>query len=118
MYLYIIGQYRNDRIRGPVKVGIASAPWSRVTALQTGSPTPIAIYMAIHTDSRDTALAVERRMHERLAEHRMVGEWFDVNPASALGCLLDLLDDNETTFPIQRADCLSDVALLVDGGCL
>ena len=54
-----------------VKIGKADCPLSRFDALQTASPTPLAMLGCIEADASE-----EKRLHERFAAHRVNGEWF------------------------------------------
>lgn len=54
-----------------IKIGIASNVKSRITSLQVASPQPIELLGAVRGTAHD-----ERALHERLAPHRVSGEWF------------------------------------------
>lgn len=55
----------------PVKVGYAVNPRKRLTQLQTGS------YAELHIlDLIPGPPSLERKLHKRLAPHRLRGEWF------------------------------------------
>ncbi len=78
-------QAANDRQRyvyfvagetGPIKIGVAVNPQKRLSGLQTSHPIPLAI-LALTPGGVD----LEREYHERFAEHRLRGEWFDRAPA-------------------------------------
>ena len=60
---------------GPVKIGIAINPASRLRELQTGNPQALRIVEKIDAPDRQ-----ERFLHERLKEHRIRGEWFNPHP--------------------------------------
>jgi predicted GIY-YIG superfamily endonuclease len=77
-YVYVIG-----REQGPVKIGIASNPWSRLTELQTGCPFRLNLLHARRVSSRDIAIAYERNVHETYAECRLMGEWFKIDSDTA-----------------------------------
>ena len=56
-----------------IKIGYTRGnPLSRMASLQTGTPSKLAI-MAVHPGTMD----MERKIHEKLAAHRVRGEWFD-----------------------------------------
>ena len=65
---------------GPTKVGITTNLRGRFGALQTGSPTPLVSGVSLPCKH---AADIERRVHERLAAHRLSGEWFAVTLAEA-----------------------------------
>lgn len=56
---------------GPVKIGFAVDPSSRLTALQCGNPVPLSILATIEAPAR-----LERTYHKQFAKHRLHGEWF------------------------------------------
>ena len=57
---------------GPLKIGKANSPYSRINELQTGSPERL--YMRATLDVPDS---VERGLHAILGGCRVRGEWFD-----------------------------------------
>lgn len=58
------------------KIGFTSGKVEkRIKNLQTGSPSQLALLVA-HPGSTET----ERALHERFANSRVVGEWFDLTP--------------------------------------
>jgi hypothetical protein len=66
---------------GPIKIGYTSGTdvRPRLRAIQTSVPYPLAV---IHTMPGE--LADERNLHERFAEWRMHGEWFQPGPSLVL----------------------------------
>lgn len=67
--------YISSAETGRVKIGYTDGnPRKRLRALQTGSPTKLAI-LAVHPGTRDT----ERRLHEEFSGDRTHGEWFDLS---------------------------------------
>ena len=66
------------------KIGWTSKdPRSRVRALQTGNPYPLHLVGSVPGTTQ-----LEASAHERFADYRMAGEWFDVNPYDALTWLM------------------------------
>jgi hypothetical protein len=66
--------------KGPTKIGITQNDRARGQSLQTGNPRPLNFGIGLPClFSQD----VERRVHQRLASKRLVGEWFDVTPEEA-----------------------------------
>lgn len=63
-----------------VKIGVSANPLSRLTDLQTGSPSPLAVVWRIACPN---ARALESALHERYAPHRTHGEWFEAVPVLA-----------------------------------
>lgn len=68
----------------PIKVGITKSLASRVAALQTGNPRPIALVFAFVTPATQFARHFEGAFHGINAGSRMSGEWFDMEPRDAL----------------------------------
>lgn len=76
------GVYVISAGRAPVKVGIAIDPARRLAALQTGHPERLRLHQHIPV-AAGRAREIERLCHLCLADHRMKGEWFDVDPQVA-----------------------------------
>jgi len=58
-----------------LKIGYTSRSVKRrIAALQTGSASPL-VFMAMHPGTMET----ERRIHERFADERLHGEWFEMS---------------------------------------
>ena len=65
---------------GRVKIGKSRNVPQRIRTLQTSAPERVRLVAVLmHGDK------VERRLHKRLASHRIVGEWFSPSCHSALG---------------------------------
>lgn len=58
---------------GLVKIGVSNSPESRLSNLQCGSPVELRIVKTIP----DVPRSLERKLHEKFAQHRRRGEWFD-----------------------------------------
>lgn len=58
-------------VGGPIKVGVSVDPISRMAQMQTGMPETLRL-LAFIPGTRDD----ERKLHDRLARHRIRGEWF------------------------------------------
>jgi hypothetical protein len=56
---------------GPIKIGTAQDPQSRLVRLQTANPWPLYSVLLIWAPA-----GLERELHRLLAEHRIRGEWF------------------------------------------
>lgn len=73
VYVYVIG-----RPDGPVKVGVAAAPWQRIKKLRTGCPFPVEILFVHPMRDRAHAMQHEGMFHSVHEQSRMHGEWFDM----------------------------------------
>lgn len=78
-YLYVIG-----REEGPVKVGIATAPLKRLTALRTGCPFKVEILHIQPMRDREHARSHEKTFHAVYQENRLSGEWFELDADQAI----------------------------------
>jgi hypothetical protein len=61
--------------KGPIKIGIAVDPSKRLGNLQHGNPRTLKVIATRQGTTRD-----EATIHQRLKEHRLVGEWFRNHP--------------------------------------
>ncbi len=69
---------------GKVKVGISRDIDGRLAWLQSGNPAPITVALKLADKSIRRMRAIEREVHKRLADSRVAGEWFDVEPSRAI----------------------------------
>ncbi len=69
---------------GKTKVGISRDIDARIPWLQTGNPNPITVALRLPDKSYQRLRAIERETHRRLADRRVLGEWFDVGPETAI----------------------------------
>jgi Meiotically up-regulated gene 113 len=58
-----------------IKIGISTAPFTRLSNLGTGSPSRLHLVFY----SRLFGKVAEETLHQRLCGHRRTGEWFDWN---------------------------------------
>lgn len=68
---------------GMVKVGITGNVRKRLGALQVSSPFKLSLFAAV-TSEHGAASRIEALAHEKLASHRLSGEWFSASPEVAL----------------------------------
>jgi hypothetical protein len=68
-YLYLI------RCKEAHKIGVASDVRSRIASLQTGNPYKLEL---VDCYQFTNAEVVERALHQRFAEYRTLGEWFEI----------------------------------------
>lgn len=75
-YVYfIMGDSPNPYVYA-VKIGVSSNPEKRLAALQTANPGRLWIQSTVECDSREAAMALEKRLHKALRVNRIGGEWF------------------------------------------
>ncbi|MFD9099318.1 GIY-YIG nuclease family protein [Streptomyces collinus] len=67
-YVYLIG----SPVIRQVKIGVSGVPTARATTLQTGSPVPLLVILAIPGGP-----VLERKLHDYFRAYRTHGEWFD-----------------------------------------
>lgn len=69
--LYVIKA--NDSI----KIGITNNLKSRISLLQTGNPIKLVKHLIITSDCRKTIKSIEKILHNKFREYRLIGEWFN-----------------------------------------
>lgn len=83
-FLYVIGRWE-----GPVKIGIARSPATRLRELRTGCPYKIDLLYMRQARDRQHAIDHERLAHAVCEEKRMAGEWFDMEAELAIEAVND-----------------------------
>lgn len=82
-WVYAIGAMSEPTIVHAIKIGVTSAFYrSRLSALQTGCPMPLAVLGVKHFRQRGNANQFEKLIHAAFRPDRVHGEWF--KPSSAL----------------------------------
>ncbi len=71
--LYVI----QERRKGPVKVGVATHPFRRLSALQGGNPRELTL-RAIFVGTRADCRWIESAIHLRFSDRGIRGEWLGV----------------------------------------
>lgn len=71
---------------GLTKIGFSSSLQSRLRAMQMDSPAKLHVFGAVRL-SHKHAMEVESLCHKEFAEHRKHGEWFRIDPDTALKCV-------------------------------
>lgn len=87
--VYIISEGKD----GPVKVGVAANPHSRVRELQSGNPKRLHVADYWSFGTRAEAFAIERLILEEMAPYRMVGEWIDADEFGMCGLTLQRIQE-------------------------
>lgn len=82
--VYVIGAAEN-----PIKIGLARSVSARLAELQCGNPDPLTCHYFARVPA-DRALFVEQAAHSAFAEHRRLGEWFNVHWKEAAALIQDL----------------------------
>jgi Meiotically up-regulated gene 113 len=77
--VYFLGE--DEHGCSPIKIGVAKNIERRKSALQTGNPLELRLLGWI-TSGDDFQL--ERDLHQRFAQARVRGEWFEIKPADIL----------------------------------
>lgn len=90
-YLYIMATIGKAGDCSPVKIGIASDPEKRLLSIQTACPNPIRMQTFFGPMDRDLARALEREVHHFAKKKKLHGEWFDYDPAEAVGLVEDVI---------------------------
>lgn len=76
-YVYVIHEMEDDSV---CKVGVASSPISRLSALQVGTWRTLSLACAFRVSSEDEAHGVEKLAHEYMRGLHVSGEWFRATP--------------------------------------
>jgi hypothetical protein len=83
-YVYVICLKHEDRVSGPVKIGISANPKARFKSLQTACPYPLFLAAEFNCLVPELAPSVEKEFHRSHAEKRTSGEWFNIEPVVAI----------------------------------
>jgi hypothetical protein len=73
--VYVISEGK----QGPVKVGVANNPNTRVRELQSGNPKRLSLANWWKMPDRATAFSVEKEILGEMARYRLMGEWIDAD---------------------------------------
>ena len=92
--VYVIG----SRKTGPLKIGTTNALWSRLDCLQCANPYPLLIMQALIVEQPCDAAALEKEAHRRLADCRLMGEWFDAHHDLIAGVLTEVAIEKKIVF--------------------
>jgi hypothetical protein len=76
--VYVIGPRE-----GPLKIGYAADPRSRLSNLQVGQAVELMIHYEEETEA-SRAKVIEKLIHRQLGHKRIRGEWFDVSVDDAI----------------------------------
>lgn len=83
-HLYVMAAMRDDGPGAPVKVGISNAPEKRLATINTASPFRVSLFRTFRLPNRNVAATLERMFHDVKKEHRLNGEWFQMEPTEAI----------------------------------
>lgn len=89
--IYIIGHVIRGKLSAPVKVGITRSLGSRLCSLQTGNSLLLEVGFHFTLPTRQEAATAEREFHDTMADYRLQGEWFDLDPLYALETLTGIV---------------------------
>jgi hypothetical protein len=92
-FVYIISHASLGGLAAPVKVGITKSLGSRLASLQTGNSRQIEVAFHFVLASRQDAVFAEAEFHREMAQFRLRGEWFDMEPLYALEVLTGIVFD-------------------------
>lgn len=86
---------------GPVKIGQAVDPNSRLRDLQTANWNRLFLAAAVPIIGDLTP--VEKLAHRLAVEHMLIGEWFDLDPIDAVEYILDAAYQcGQTVYPLDE----------------
>ena len=125
MHVYIL-----QRPDGLIKIGFSTDPTKRLRSLETqGGFDAASAWVSVPVEN---AKAVEAKAHEKLAEHRVIGEWFKADFDDAIQTVIDALsgkfadeigaswNDNARAIARERGITIAQIAqaLNVTPGCV
>jgi hypothetical protein len=103
--IYVIACVKDGKLSAPVKIGISSNVDKRLSGIQTSCPFELTIVGELFAPNRAVAQDVEQDFHAKQAKHRTRGEWFDIEPMTAvLLVCANYRDGLETKRPDLSAD--------------
>ena len=121
-YVYVVGF---DEHPSYLKVGVTDQPSKRLMRLQTGNPFQLLFRYLVRCDDEQEARSIERAAHVTLKKLRTVGEWFAVDPETAISSVRSAADDlgyslvEQQDVPTDRPWITDETpAQDVDGGIL
>lgn len=80
--IYVVQEADNFDV---CKIGITCKPWqARIGGLQTGNWRKLSLAAKVDLRTRNQAAHVEEDVQRRLAERRIIGEWFRIGLEAAL----------------------------------
>lgn len=72
---------------GPVKIGIAKSVSARLAVLQGAQPYALNIIATVPDGGRE----MEKKLHQRFADRRINGEWFDITKTEVEAAISDAI---------------------------
>lgn len=92
-FVYVIAVGGDDGpFSMPVKIGITANPGTRLEGLRTGSPVGISFSFLQQVPDRNTAILLEKEIHEIFGDWRLNYEWFAVEPFIAARLIESLVE--------------------------
>lgn len=85
--VYILATMNGADYCGPVKIGFATDPRKRLGSLQSGNPHRLRIVFYFPLPYRELARLVEQSFHKKMKRRGLVGECYDLAPATAIRLL-------------------------------
>lgn len=82
--VYVLARLSKGKMTRPVKVGIAKNPHQRAREINTTSPFKVGVVQHFEAPDREIASALEQAFHKVMRAHRLNGEWFRLEPATAV----------------------------------
>lgn len=67
-----------------IKIGISRDPSKRLRQLQLANPGEVRLLHTKVFSTRPSAIKIERSLHKRFADHRLLGEWFGISSERAI----------------------------------
>ena len=101
-YVYVIHEVGSPS--GPCKIGVAADTKVRRKVLQGGNPRELTVGFSIDVGPRFQAEWVEEVVHQKLADRRIHGEWFDVSERRAAECIQAVVELGQSQEGLPEPD--------------
>lgn len=108
-YLYII--YSNETKR--TKIGITNNPKHRNRTISSHE-NGISMTNLYRFADRKDAQAIESKLHKKLKDSRICGEWFNVQPIIASEALADLLIEDQIGYQEVNPVCVNSCQIVIE----
>jgi hypothetical protein len=86
-WVYVFAKKNGTDREAPVKVGISRDVNGRMVQVQTSCPFKIGLVYVFECPSKDVAREIERCFHDTQKKDRLHGEWFNIEPITAIHLL-------------------------------
>jgi DNA-binding MarR family transcriptional regulator/predicted GIY-YIG superfamily endonuclease len=97
---------------GPIKIGVASDPETRLNALQTAHYKRLRLLSTIECATREAAFKLENALHCMYKDHNLMNEWFDIAPGEITTVVAVLLEVAQHVIKLNQITSLQEIEKL------